>query len=84
MIAKTSSVIEFVYLLAVISISLGISNLLPIPGLDGGKLLLLIIEAIRGKKLKQNTELIITSLGVLILCGIAVVVTTKDIGNLLG
>lgn len=84
MIAKTSSVIEFVYLLAVISISLGISNLLPIPGLDGGKLLLLIIEAIRGKKLKQNTELIITSLGVLILCGIAVIVTTKDIGNLLG
>ena len=58
MVAQTGSLFEFVYLLAVISISLGITNLLPVPGLDGGKFLILLIEAIRKKKMNQNTELI--------------------------
>lgn len=83
MVAQTSGLFEFVYLLAVISISLGITNLLPIPGLDGGKFWILVIEAIRGKKMKQGTEAIITSLGLLLLFAIAIVITTRDIGNLL-
>ena len=83
MVAQTGSLFEFVYLLAIISISLGITNLLPIPGLDGGKFLILLIEAIRGKKINQNTEAIITSLGLLVLFGIAIVITSRDIGNLL-
>ncbi len=83
MVAQTSGLFEFVYLLAIISISLGITNLLPIPGLDGGKFWILVIEAIRGKKMKQGTEAIITSLGLLLLFAIAIVITTRDIGNLL-
>lgn len=83
MVVQTSGIIEFVYLLAVISISLGITNLLPIPGLDGGKFLFLIIEAIRKKKMKQTTEAIITSLGLLVLLAIAFVVTSNDIMSLL-
>lgn len=82
LVAQTGSLFEFVYLLAVISISLGITNLLPIPGLDGGKLLILIIEAIRGKKMNQNTEALVTSIGLLFLFGIAIIITTRDIGNL--
>ena len=83
MVVQTNGIMEFVYLLAVISISLGITNLLPIPGLDGGKFLFLIIEAIRKKKMKQTTEAIITSLGLLILLAIAFVVTSNDIISLL-
>ena len=84
LIVQTSGLFDFVYLLSVISISLGITNLLPIPGLDGGKLLFLIIEAIRGKKMKESTELTITSLGMFLLIAIAVLVTVKDVGNIFG
>lgn len=83
LIVSTSYIMEFVYLLSVISLSLGVTNLLPIPGLDGGKILLLIIEAIRRKKMSQITEAAITSLGLLLLLAIAIVVTTKDISSLL-
>ena len=83
MVVQTNGIMEFVYLLAVISISLGITNLLPIPGLDGGKFLFLIIEAIRKKKMKQTTEAILTGLGLLALCAVAVVVTSNDILSLL-
>ena len=49
MVVKSKGIYNFVYLLAVISLSLGVTNLLPIPALDGGKLLLLIIEFVRVK-----------------------------------
>lgn len=61
MIVQTSGLFDFFYLMSVISISLGITNLLPIPGLDGGKILLLIIEVIRRKKLSEKTELTLTA-----------------------
>ena len=63
MVSQTSGVAQFVYLLAVVSISLGITNLLPFVPLDGGKALLVIIEAIRRKPLNQETELKIQSAG---------------------
>ena len=53
-VAKTSGIKEFVYMLALISLSLGVTNLLPIPALDGGKLLILLIEAIRRKPMKEK------------------------------
>ena len=56
-VAKTNGIKEFVYMLALISLSLGVTNLLPIPALDGGKILLLIIEAIRRKPLNERTEI---------------------------
>ncbi len=62
MVVRTNGVYEFVYLLAVISLSLGITNLLPIPALDGGKILLLIIEAIRKKKMDEELEIKIQSI----------------------
>lgn len=62
MIVKTSGLFDFFYLLSVISVSLGVTNLLPIPGLDGGKILLFIIEIIRRKKISENTELKLTAI----------------------
>ena len=78
-VASTSGVKEFIYILALISLSLGITNLLPIPALDGGKLVLLIIEAIRRKPLKQETEATLTLLGFSLLIVLSVYVTYNDI-----
>ena len=78
-VAKTNGIKEFVYILAVISISLGVTNLLPFPPLDGGKILFILIEAIRKKPLKQETEIKIQMLGFAILIGVSIMVTYNDI-----
>lgn len=79
MVIETNGFIDFAYLMAVISVSLGITNLLPFPPLDGGKILFLIIEAIRRKPLKQNTEINIQMIGFLVLIGLSIFVTYNDI-----
>ena len=79
MVSKTNGLTEFLYLLSIISISLGITNLLPIIPLDGGKVLLLIIEAIRKKPLNQETELRIQSAGFILLIIFSIIVTVHDV-----
>lgn len=79
MIVNTNTIIDFVYMMSMISFSLGITNLLPIPGLDGGKILILFIELIRKKPLKENVEINLTITGLAILMTIAIFVTVKDI-----
>lgn len=79
MVAKTSDIFDFVHLLAVISISLGITNLLPIPPLDGGKVLIYIIEAIRRKPLKENTEYTIQMLGFTAMIALSIFVAYNDV-----
>ncbi len=64
---------------AMISINLGIVNLIPIPGLDGGKLLLNIIELFRGKPIKPEHETIIDLIGVAFLLLLIIAVTGNDI-----
>jgi len=78
-VSKTNGIKEFVYMLSLISISLGVTNLLPIPALDGGKLLILLIEAVRRKPLKEKTEINIQLLGFSILIALSIFVTYKDI-----
>ncbi len=82
-VAETKGVEEFVYLLALISLSLGVTNLLPIPALDGGKLLILIIEAVRRRPLKEDTELKIQMIGFFIIISLSLYVTYNDILRLL-
>ena len=79
MVSQTSGVREFIYLIALISISLGVTNLLPIPALDGGKILILIIEAIRRKPMKQENEINIQLLGFSILIALSIYVSYNDI-----
>ena len=78
-VAKTNGFEEFIYMLALISLSLGVTNLLPIPALDGGKLLILIIEAIRKKPMKEELELKIQMIGFSILIGLSIYITYFDI-----
>ena len=78
-VATTAGFANYIYLLAVISISLGITNLLPIPALDGGKLLILLIEAIRRKPIKPETEASIQLLGFSIILALTIFVTYNDI-----
>ncbi len=79
MVAETKGVRDFFYMMSVISVSLGVTNLLPFPPLDGGKILLLLIEAIRRKPLKQNIEIGIQMLGFFLLIGLSIFVTYNDI-----
>ncbi|OJF95212.1 RIP metalloprotease RseP [Alkalibacterium sp. 20] len=65
--------------LGFLSVNLGIMNLLPIPALDGGKLLLNIIEGVRKKPLSQEKEGYITLIGVLFLLILMLLVTWNDI-----
>lgn len=78
-VAKTNGFQEFIYLLALISLSLGVTNLLPIPVLDGGKILILIIEAIRRKPMKQETEINIQLLGFSFLIVLSLYVAYNDV-----
>lgn len=78
-VAKTNGFREFVYMLALISLSLGVTNLLPIPALDGGKILILIIEAIRRKPLNEKTEINIQLIGFSILIALSLYITYNDI-----
>lgn len=62
-----------------LSTNLGVLNLLPLPALDGGRLLLLIIEAIRRKPIKKKYEGIITMVGAVLIMILAVVVLVNDV-----
>lgn len=79
MVSKTSGFVEFAYLLSMVSISLGFTNLLPILPLDGGKALLIIIEAIRKKKPSKKTEEIIATIGLFIIMTLTVICTVNDV-----
>lgn len=82
--SQTSQVSQmgFTYLLAflaMISINLGIVNLVPIPGLDGGKLLLNLIEIFRGKPISEDHEAIVELIGFGLLLLLIIAVTGNDI-----
>lgn len=70
------SVIRF---MAMLSLSLAILNLLPFPGLDGGRLLFIVIEAVMGRRVDQKIEQMIHAIGAILLIVIILAVTYKDI-----
>lgn len=80
---QTSGLADFIYLMTVISLSLGLTNLIPIPPLDGGKLLIYIIELIKRKPLKEETTLKIQMLGFLFIIGLSVFVMWNDISRII-
>lgn len=79
----STTVLTFMSLTTLLSINLGIMNLLPIPALDGGRFLLLIIELIRGKKLSPEKEGYVTMAGVVILMAIMIFALFNDVGKFL-
>jgi regulator of sigma E protease len=74
--------ISFLSLMAILSIGLGVLNILPIPVLDGGHLLLLAIEAVRGKPLNVRTMEIVQGVGLSVLLALMVVVFHNDLSRL--
>lgn len=78
-VSQTNGFSDFIYILSVISLSLGVTNLLPFPPLDGGKIVLLIIEGIRRKPLSEKFEVAVQSVGFLVLITLSVFVTYNDI-----
>lgn len=83
-VAQTSSLIDFFYIMALISMSLGVTNLLPFPPLDGGKILIYIIEGVRRKPLNENFELKLQMIGFLALITLSVYVAFNDVGRIIG
>lgn len=79
MVVNTKAVEDLVYLISAISVSLGVTNLLPLPALDGGRLVLIIIEKIRGKALSEKTEYRIQTIGLTFLLLFSLYITYNDI-----
>ena len=80
---RSAGVESVIYLIAYLSINLGIMNILPIPALDGGHLLFLIIEKIRGKKIDEKIEGITTTIFFALLLLLMLYITIHDVIRLI-
>jgi regulator of sigma E protease len=81
--AASKGILSLVYFTGVLSMSLGIMNLLPLPALDGGHLIMLFIESVRKKPLSPKTYQAVTLVGLSLFLVLTVAVTYKDISNLI-
>lgn len=77
--AAHTSAESVLYLIAYLSLNLGFINVLPFPAFDGGRVLFLIIEKIRKKKMNPNIENTINNIGFAILMLLMIIITVKDI-----
>ncbi len=77
--AAKAGLTSLLYITALISINLGVMNLLPIPALDGGRIFTILIEMISGKKLPSKVEEWINAVGLFLLLGLSFIILIKDI-----
>lgn len=77
-----SGISDLLYLMAYLSINVGVMNLIPFPAFDGGHILFLLIEKIRRKPVSQNVEATITGIGFICLILLMIYVTCNDVINL--
>lgn len=82
-VSETSGILEYLNILAIISLAIGSANLLPFPPLDGGKIVLVFIEWITRKKIPLKVEEILSYIGFGLLLLLTVVVMFKDIVRIL-
>ena len=78
------SILNVMYLAALISINLGVVNLLPLPALDGGRILFILVEILRGKPINRNKEGVFHLIGFALLILLMIVITFSDIGRIFG
>ena len=76
--------LPLLFFMAFLSVNLAVLNLLPIPVLDGGHLIFLFIEGIRGQPLSLNTRLRLTQVGLFVLLAIMVFALTNDLFRVIG
>lgn len=77
------AVLPYIWFVGVISLTLAIFNVLPIPALDGGRLLFLVIEAITRRKVREDVERMVHQVGFIILLALILLITFSDIRKLL-
>ena len=78
-VTRMAGILGIINFIGFLSVNLGLMNLLPIPGLDGGKLLLNIVEGIRGKPISEEEQTIIALVGGVLLILLMLFVTWNDI-----
>lgn len=78
---ETGNATYLLSLAGVISVALGFTNLLPIPALDGGRLLFVLIEAIRGRRIEPEHEGMVHAVGMVLLLGLMVILIVQDVVN---
>ena len=82
-VSKTGGLIAFIYFMAILSVNLGLINLLPIPLLDGGHVVIFLTEMIIRRELKPKVKDYIFKFGLLIICAIMLLATWNDIRHLI-
>lgn len=75
--------VSFLYIVCVLTMNLGVFNLIPFPALDGGRLVFLAIEGVRGKPVNRNVEASINFVGIMLLFALMIFITFKDVLNLI-
>jgi regulator of sigma E protease len=75
--------INMLNLAVLLSANLGVMNLLPIPALDGGRLVFLIIEAIRGKRISEDKEGMVHFIGLMCLFALMILIMFNDIRKII-
>jgi regulator of sigma E protease len=74
-------VLQILNLTGLLSISLAFFNILPIPGLDGGRLFFILVETVTRKRLNPRFEAVANAVGIAVLIGLIIIITFKDIGQ---
>lgn len=77
-----SLILTMLNLTAVLSANIGVLNLLPLPALDGGRILFLLLEVLRGKPIPEEKEATVNFVGFIILMGFGIFIAFKDIWNI--
>ncbi len=79
--ASSGNLYPVLTMAAFINIALGLTNLLPIPALDGGRILFILIEGVRGRRIEPERESMVHVIGMLVLLGLMVLLIFQDIVN---
>lgn len=77
--AAKSGATQFFYLISILTMNLGVFNVLPLPALDGGRLMFILFEMIFRRKVPEKFEGMVHFIGIVLLLGLMVLITFKDI-----
>lgn len=76
-----NSFFPLIHLFAFINLALGLTNLLPIPALDGGRIMFVLLEAVRGRRIEPEREGMVHVVGMVLLLGLMLILIVQDIIN---
>jgi regulator of sigma E protease len=83
-ITSPEGMAAFLWVFALLSLNIGLFNLLPIPALDGSRLVFLVIEKLRGKPFDPDKEAMVHMVGLVLLLGLVLLISVKDVFTIFG